>query len=97
MFRDGNKIKLFFFAYIPDKINYLRFGRIKCIYITIEVIRVCNQLFFLKIISKNQIVFYMHMQTMTHYLFQLLDRFYFNFSISFIVYLMKLLVPLIIC
>ena len=28
---------LFFFAYIPDKINYLRVGRIKFIYITIEV------------------------------------------------------------
>ena len=27
----------FFCAYIPDKINYLRVGRIKFIYITIEV------------------------------------------------------------
>ena len=28
---------LFFFAYIPDKISYLRVGKIKFIYITIEV------------------------------------------------------------
>ena len=28
---------LFFFAYITDKINYLRVGRIKFIYITMEV------------------------------------------------------------
>ena len=29
---------LFFFANIPDKINYLRVGRIKFIYIKIEVV-----------------------------------------------------------
>ena len=34
--RDGNKILLVFFAYILDKINYLRDGRIK-LYITKEV------------------------------------------------------------
>ena len=46
VYRDCNKIIVFFFAYIPDKINSLRAGRIKFIYITIEVIRVCNQLRF---------------------------------------------------
>ena len=69
------KIIVFFFAYIPDKINYLRVGRIKFIYMTIEVTCVCNQLF-LEIISKIKLYtdIYMHMQMMTHYLFQLLNR-----------------------
>ena len=69
------KIIVFFFAYIPDKINYQRVGRIKFIYMTIEVICVCNQLF-LEIISKIKLYtdIYMHMQMMTHYLFQLLNR-----------------------
>ena len=35
-YRDGNTIILFFFGYIPDKINYLREGCIKFIYITKE-------------------------------------------------------------
>ena len=30
------KLYFFYFAYIPDKIIYLRVGRIKFIYITIE-------------------------------------------------------------
>ena len=47
MFREmAIKIVVFFFAYIPDKIKYLGVGRIKFIFITIEVIRVCNQLCF---------------------------------------------------
>ena len=38
MFREKViKSSYFFFAYIPDKINYLRFGRIKFIDITMEV------------------------------------------------------------
>ena len=92
------KIIVFIFAYTPEKTNYLRVGRIKFIYITIEVISLCNQLF-LKIISKIKLYtdIYMHMQRMTHYLFQLLNRVNFIFSVPFIVYLMKLLVHLIIC
>ena len=35
----------------------------------------------------------MHMQMMAHYLFQLLKRLQFVFSIPLILYLMKLLVP----
>ena len=38
----------------------------------------------------------MHMQMVTHYLFQLLQTILVYYSIPFIVYLMKLLVPLII-
>ena len=38
MFREiVTKPSYFFFVYILDKINYLRFGWIKFIYITIEV------------------------------------------------------------
>ena len=44
--RDCNKSIVIFFAYIPDRINHLSVGRIKFICITIQVIRICNQLCF---------------------------------------------------
>ena len=48
-----------FFAYIPNRINYLRVGRIKFIYITIYVMHyTCLKQLFLKRMSKNQIVYW---------------------------------------
>ena len=53
-------IKLFcFLAYIPDKINYLRVGRIKFIYITTEVMHyTCLLSVIFKDNLKNWIVYW---------------------------------------
>ena len=93
MFREMVIKLYYYFAYIPDKINYLRVGWIKFIYSTIEFMhytlaRVCNQLYFKDNLKKNKLFtdFYMHMQMMIHYLLQLVNRFKFIFSTPFIVY-----------
>ena len=65
MFRDGT---ILYFAYIPDRINYLRIGRINVLYSTIDyvmlcIIHACNQSF-LKRMSNHQIV-YLHLYAYT--------------------------------